>query len=611
MAIRAFDGSTWQNQKSLRIYDGSLWRTAKQAWVYTGTQWSIMYPEFPLNTAAPSISTTSGTSGIIGCVYSVTLGSWNAQDAYAATTYSYQWTRNGTDIFNATGSSYTTVGADAEQTIGCRITATNLRGSTPITVSTGVMMLPAVISVSTSDSTITPGQPSSVTLNSPTGLSYTGSWAVGSNATTYDGYGGGFAGTPSFNYSARTFSGTGTAGNAVIFVRSVNTNKQILVSWPAAPGAATYDVHINGSFFYNVPSTTTSITQPVLDTAGYTFTVYPRTTNFRGTGATGSVTSAADKFSAYTQSNVETLFVPNATSPTFANATVSASNLSVSWGGATNAVKYRVYWTLNSAFSGDSNSIWDAPEWTSTSASYNGAFQEGSTYYFFISAAGNNGVWTPYGSFKASGVVPYTAPGTPSPSTSSITNVSFTTSWASVPGASSYSVKIGTFSGGSNIVNTTTTSTSYNATGLSANTPYFVTVAAFKDGWGYGGDGTATATTQQNPPSIGVPTVQFERTSTQIKWGIDNPTFSGAFTPFGIEWEVRSAAGGGTAIANSTINYTTSMTRGPVNGFSWNYWVRSTTDLPFSTAARFLRCRLYGQNDITFAIVNGPWSTWL
>jgi len=611
MAIRAFDGSTWQNQKSLRIYDGSLWKTAKQAWVYTGTQWSIMYPEFPLNTAAPSISTTSGTSGVIGCVYSVTLGSWNSQDAYAATTYSYQWTRNGTDIFNATGSSYTTVGADAEQTIGCRITATNLRGSTPITVSTGVMMLPAVTSVSTSDSTVTPGQPSSVTLNSPTGLSYTGSWTVGSNATTYDGYGGGYAGTPSFNYSARTFSGTGTAGNAVIFVRSVNTNKQILVSWPAAPGAVTYDVHINGSFFYNVPSTTTSITQSVLNTDGYTFTVYPRTTNFRGTGATGTVTSAADKFSAYTQSNVETLFVPNATSPTSANARVSSSNLSVSWSGATNAVKYRVYWTTNSGFSGDPNSTYDTPEWTSTSASYNGSFSEGSTYYFFISAAGNNGIWTPYGSFKASGTVAYTAPGTPSPSTSSITSSSFNISWAGIPGASFYSVKVGTSFGGSNTVNTTTTSTSYSVSGLSSSTAYYVTIAAYKDGYGYGSDGSSSATTLAAPPSIGVPLVQFERTSTQIKWGIDNPTFSGAFTPFGIEWEVRTAAGGGSAVANSTITYTTSMTKGPVNGYTWNYWVRSTTDLPYSASARYLRARLYGQNDNTFAIVDGPWSSWV
>jgi hypothetical protein len=53
------------------------------------------------------------------------------------------------------------------------------------------------------------------------------------------------------------------------------------------------------------------------------------------------------------------------------------------------------------------------------------------------------------------------------------------------------------------------------------------------------------------------------------------------------------------------------MTKGPVNGYSWNYWVRSTTDLPYSANARYLRCRLYGQNDNTYAILDGPWSDWI
>jgi hypothetical protein len=305
------------------------------------------------------------------------------------------------------------------------------------------------------------------------------------------------------------------------------------------------------------------------------------------------------------------LVQPNATSPTFASSSASTSNLSVSWGGATNATKYRVYWTTASSISLDPAVSYDSPEWTGTAASYSISGSEGSTYYFYISASGDNNVWTPYGSYKTSATIAYTAPGAPSPSTSGITSSSFTISWSAVSGAAFYSVKVGTSSGGTNIVNTTTTNTSYSVSSLSSSTTYYVTIAANKTGYGYGGDGTASATTTAAPPSVGVPTVQFERTGSQIKWGIDNPSFSGAFTPFGIEWEVRTAQGGGTAIANSTINYTTSMTRGPVNGYNWNYWVRSTTDLPYSANARYLRCRLYGQNDNTFAIFDGPWSSWI
>jgi hypothetical protein len=383
------------------------------------------------------------------------------------------------------------------------------------------------------------------------------------------------------------------------------------LSWPAAIGAVSYDLYVNGTFFGNVGNVTSYVYNPPDDSAR-NFTIYPRTSgNVQGYGSSVASAIAA----AATRSDYGTgsgnLVQPNATSPTFASSSASTSNLSVSWGGATNATKYRVYWTTASSISLDPAVSYDSPEWTGTAASYSISGSEGSTYYFYISASGDNNVWTPYGSYKTSATIAYTAPGAPSPSTSGITSSSFTISWSAVSGAAFYSVKVGTSSGGTNIVNTTTTNTSYSVSSLSSSTTYYVTIAANKTGYGYGGDGTASATTTAAPPSVGVPTVQFERTGSQIKWGIDNPSFSGAFTPFGIEWEVRTAQGGGTAIANSTINYTTSMTRGPVNGYNWNYWVRSTTDLPYSANARYLRCRLYGQNDNTFAIFDGPWSSWI
>ena len=608
MTIKAYDGTTWQNQKSLKIYNGSAWATAKQAWIYNGTSWLINYPEFPSSSSNPSITVSSGLNGRLGCTYSASVGSWDSNDAYVPTSYTYQWTRAGSDISGATSSTYTTVAADAESVIGVKVRATNQRGSTTTSSTTGTQMLPHVTSLTGSNTTQSVSTPT-VSFN-PNGLSYSGSWNSILNATTYETTSGGTAGSPSVNIGARTFSGTGTAGNASFSVRAVNTTRVISLSWPSAIGAVSYDLYVNGTLFGNVGNVTSYNYNPPDDNAR-NFTIYPRSSTIQGYGSSVASTIAA----AATRSDYGTgsgnLVQPNATSPTSATGSATTSNLSVSWSGATNATKYRVYWTTASSISLDPAVSYDSPEWTGTAASYSISGSEGSTYYFYISASGDNNVWTPYGAYKTSATIAYTAPGTPSPSTSSITHNSFNISWSAISGAAFYSVKVGTSSGGTNIVNTTTTSTSYPVSSLSASTPYYVTIAANKTGYGYGGDGTASATTTAAPPSVGVPNVQFERTSTQIKWGIDNPSFSGAFTPFGIEWEVRTAQGGGTAIANSTINYTTSMTRGPVNGFSWNYWVRSTTDLPYSASARYMRCRLYGQNDNTFAIFDGPWSSWI
>ena len=608
MTIKAYDGTNWQNQKSLKIYTGSAWTIAKQAWIYNGTSWVINYPEFPSASSNPGITVTSGLDGRIGCTYAASVGSWNSNDAYVPTSYTYQWTRSNVDISGATSSTYTTVAADAEKIIGVKIRATNQRGNTTTSSTTGSTMLPQVTSLTGSNTTQTVSAPTVSFI--PNGLSYTGSWNAITNATTYETTSGGTAGSPSVDIANRSFSGTGTAGSASFSVRAVNTNRVISLSWPAAAGAVSYDLYVNGTLYVNVGNVTSYSYNPADDNAR-NFTIYPRSTTTQGYGASVASTIAAAATRSDYGTGSGTLVQPNATSPTYASGSATTSNLSVSWGGATNATKYRVYWTTASSISLDPAVSYDSPEWTGTAASYSISGSEGNTYYFYISASGDNNVWTPYGAYKTSATIAYTAPGTPSPSTSSITSSSFSISWSAISGASSYSVKVGTSSGGTNIVNTTTTGTSYSVSSLSASTAYYVTIAANKTGYGYGSDGTTSATTTAAPPSVGVPNVQFERTSTQIKWGIDNPSFSGAFTPFGIEWEVRTAQGGGTAIANSTISYTTSMTKGPVNGYSWNYWVRSTTDLPYSASARYMRCRLYGQNDNTYALYDGPWSSWL
>ena len=120
MGITLYNSSTWNTQKSLKVYASSLWNTAKQGWVYNGSSWNLMYPEYPLNTAAPTIS--GGTA--IGNTLTTTNGTWTGSP-----TFTYQWYRGATLITSATAATYVTVTADTGLAVTCRVTGTNPVGS--------------------------------------------------------------------------------------------------------------------------------------------------------------------------------------------------------------------------------------------------------------------------------------------------------------------------------------------------------------------------------------------------------------------------------------------------------------------------------------------------
>lgn len=81
----------------------------------------------PVNTALPVISGTP----LLGEVLSCSTGTWDN----SPTSYVWQWRRNGVNISGSTGGSYTLIESDVGQTITCRITATNVVGSTSATAS--------------------------------------------------------------------------------------------------------------------------------------------------------------------------------------------------------------------------------------------------------------------------------------------------------------------------------------------------------------------------------------------------------------------------------------------------------------------------------------------
>lgn len=345
-----------------------------------------------------------------------------------------------------------------------------------------------------------------------------------------------------------------------------------------------------------------------------------------------SVTTSANSWSASWGASTNVSYysvsssngVPANSSPTStstSSSSASPGSVTVSVSAVNNSTTARISWSaVAGATSYDVSHPWGSSNTTNTyfdiSNQY-GTFQATVTSKYGATSgysSSTNGSISSKQSGTATGsaTVP-SPPGTPSVSAGSITENSINFSWGATSNTTYYRVYIGTYYGGSNIVNTTTYGTSYNATGLSASTTYYATITAYSSSYGYGSDGTGSGTTTQSSAyTVNAPYAQFERTSTQIKWGIDNGYFSGAFTPFGIEWMVMTGPGTGSYVTSgNTINYTTSSTKGPVNGYTWNYWVRSTTDLAYSSSPRYLRARMYGQNSVTYAYIDGPWCGWL
>ncbi len=284
------DGSNWQEAKSLKVNNGSSWVPAKKAYVYNNG-WQLAYPNLPVLLSTPTFTHTGTTyRGQVGAVLTIN-SSWNAEPAYAPVSYTYQWKRGSSVISGATLQTYTAVVADIDQILSCTITATNGRGNTVVTTDIGTIVLPVVSTMTASETTATPTQPSVSISNSA--FSYSGSWTASSNATTYSVTTNNGSVTDQGN---RAFTGTGTSGSATVTVTPINTDKQVYMYWTAAPGAVSYDVvkyGNNESTTINVPSTQLNYTWSILTgNEGNYFTVYPRSALYQGYGVQTSVTTS-------------------------------------------------------------------------------------------------------------------------------------------------------------------------------------------------------------------------------------------------------------------------------------------------------------------------------
>lgn len=92
----------------------------------------------PVNTAAPTVSGATP----VGSTDSTSNGTWNNMGGFNPT-FAYKWTRSGTSITGATASTYTTVSADQNTSLGSIVTATNTGGSTSFASSNTIIVTAA------------------------------------------------------------------------------------------------------------------------------------------------------------------------------------------------------------------------------------------------------------------------------------------------------------------------------------------------------------------------------------------------------------------------------------------------------------------------------------
>jgi len=232
MVSKIWDSSAWKEYKNLKVYNGAAWKDAARGWLWNGSVWKQFYPEYPIITTAPTVSGSSTQ----GNTLSVTTGTWKgfpSDKAFAYTSVSYQWLRNGSDISGATGSQYSTVVADVGSAISCRVTALNNRGPTPSTTSNSITIQSALpgapTNLSVTSSTITPGVfavssssaavTPTITMGSNTGVtssSATINW-TSSNQSSWQ-ISGSFAasGTSQTSYTAATSASSTYSGTVTV-----------------------------------------------------------------------------------------------------------------------------------------------------------------------------------------------------------------------------------------------------------------------------------------------------------------------------------------------------------------------------------------------------------
>lgn len=332
MTFKVYDPDTWQTQKDLQIYDGTQWKSAVRGWIHDGTIWKIAYPEYPVKTGTNPV--ISGTAQY-GSTLSVNTSTWSTVPAYAPTSYSYQWNRNGVAITGATNSTYVLVGADVGQLITCTVSGVNGRGPTPYTTAS-VTPKPVASGLTLLDTTLTPTDPAFSTLTANANGTFSASWTTSTNATDYTVSSS--SGTVSYTSGTTSATGSGASGSFTVYVSAVNTSKKVLISWTASPGATDYDLSWTGAATGSINTTSTSYTLTIGSVGGQLNVVLtPKYNTLVGVTQSGNIT-AANKYSNTISQSTTVPIVPTIT---LGAATSDSTSVTLNWT-STNQSSYTI-----------------------------------------------------------------------------------------------------------------------------------------------------------------------------------------------------------------------------------------------------------------------------
>jgi len=350
---------------------------------------------------------------------------------------------------------------------------------------------------------------------------------------------------------------TATAGNA-----------QVALSWTASSGATSYTVKrasTSGGPYTNVATgvTATSYTNTGL-TNGTTYYYVVSASNSAGTSTNSAQASATP--TAGTQAPA---------TPTGLTATAGNAQVALSWTASSGATSY----TVKSATTSGGPYTNVATGVTATSYTNTG-LTNGTTYYYVVSASNSAGSSSNSAQTSATPTAGTQAPAAPTGLTATAGNAQVALSWTASSGATSYTVKRATTSGGPyTTVATGVTATSYTNTGLTNGTTYYYVVSATNSA----GESTNSAQASATPTAgTQVPAAPTGLTATA---GNAQVALSWAASSGATSYTVKRAttSGGPYTTVATGVTATSYTNTGLTNGTTYYYVVSATNSAGEST----------------------------
>jgi fibronectin type 3 domain-containing protein len=241
-------------------------------------------------------------------------------------------------------------------------------------------------------------------------------------------------------------------------------NAQVSLSWSASTGATTYSLKrstTNGGPYTQIatPSGTAYTDAGLTNGTAYFYVV--AAVNSAGTSANSAQASATP---------TAPVTVPPV--PTGLQATAGNAQVNLSWSASTGATSYIL---KRSTTSGGPYTQIATPSGTAYTDT---ALTNGTPYYYVVAAVNSAGTSANSSQASATPTAPVSIPAVPTGLQATAGNAQISLSWSAITGATSYSLRRSTTSGGPYTQIATPTTNSYVDTGLTNGTTYYYVVAA-------------------------------------------------------------------------------------------------------------------------------------